>query len=53
MGIAVHKWGWPAAWAAGLDRAGDLVRVVLPFGNLMVVSGTEPAVQMAGGFHGA
>ncbi|QOY90364.1 helix-turn-helix transcriptional regulator [Paludibaculum fermentans] len=36
-----------AAWAAGLDRAGDLVRVVLPFGNLLVVNGTEPAVQMA------
>ncbi|MGJ5813335.1 PadR family transcriptional regulator [Paludibaculum fermentans] len=39
------------AFAANLDRSGDLVQVVLPFGQLLLVNGTEPAVQMAVRFY--
>lgn len=34
-------------FAADLDRVGDSVRVVIPFGHLLVINGSEPAVQMA------
>jgi hypothetical protein len=41
------------AVARRLDRQGDMVRVVIPFGHLLVVNGTEPAVQLAVRFYDA
>lgn len=41
------------SFASGLDRVGDSVRVVIPFGHLFVVNGSEPAVQMAVRFYDA
>ncbi|WP_321470576.1 helix-turn-helix transcriptional regulator [uncultured Paludibaculum sp.] len=38
-------------FASNLDRVGDMVRVVIPFGHLLVINGTEPAVQMAVRFY--
>jgi hypothetical protein len=35
------------AFARDLDRKGKLVRVVIPFGHLLLINGTEPAVQLA------
>ena len=39
------------AFARDLDRVGKMVRVVVPFGHLLLVNGTEPAVQMAVRFY--
>lgn len=41
------------SFAADLDRVGDSVRVVIPFGHLLVINGSEPAVQMAVHFYDA
>jgi hypothetical protein len=38
-------------FAHDLDRIGNLVRVAVPFGHLLLVNGTEPAIQMAVRFY--
>lgn len=38
-------------FARELDRVGNLVRVAIPFGHLLLINGTEPAVQMAVRFY--
>jgi len=40
-------------FARDLDRVGMLVRVAVPFGHLLLINGTEPAVQMAVRFYDA
>jgi hypothetical protein len=35
------------SYARDLDRVGRLVRVVVPFGHLLLINGTESAVRMA------
>jgi|SRR5215471_7246922 len=39
------------ATARRLDRIGNMVQVVIPFGHLLVVNGTELGVQMAVSFY--
>jgi hypothetical protein len=40
-------------FARDLDRVGKLVRVAIPFGHLLLINGTEPAVLMAVRFYEA